>query len=161
MQPYKEGMNVSKLCAERLWQEVENMRVATERKAELQEVVARLRDQRVKDAVASMKAVSAASAKEGYEEGSKWAMQSASYSQIKWLTGVVAPRVEAGERPCDIVEEERRDVYALMPSQEALAQLIEPHDFWVAFLRAVLDLWAQIGDAVEGDEAPPPRSDER
>ena len=39
-----------------------------------------------------------------------------------------------------------------MPAQESLAQLIDPHEFWLGFLRAVLDIWAQIEDAVDGDE---------
>jgi len=86
--------------------------------------------------------------------------QERSYEEIKWLTGEVAGRVERGESPDDIVEEERRELYQLMPHTEALAQLLDPREFWDGFLLAVIDMWAQIREAVEQDE-PSPRSDEQ
>ena len=161
MKPFKEEMNVSKICAERLRQEVEALRAAQERKAEQQDAVLRLRAERLESVEAAKKTRSSLSRREGYEIGTSWVLRSASYSEIKWLTGVVAPRVEAGERPCDIVASERSELHLLMPPMESLAQLIDPREFWDGFLQAVIDMWAQIRDAVEQDEPHSPRPEKR
>jgi len=153
LKPHRKDLNVSAICSAAIRREVENRRVIQEHKVGLQEAVARLRAERLESDDRSRK--------EGYETGAAWVLKSASYEEIKWLTGEVAPRVEGGESAKDIVGNERQEVYDLMPPLASLAQLIDPDTFWKGFLQAVLDIWAQIKDAVEGDEAPPPRSDDR
>ncbi len=137
-------LNVSKICADALRRELETRRVTREQSQHLQDAVARLRAQRL--------ASDDRSQKEGRETGTRWALQSASYEEIKWLTGSVTARMEEGERACDIIDEERQEFMALMPALLTLAQLIDPHEFWLGFVRAVLDIWAQIEDAVDGDD---------
>jgi len=152
MQPFKEEMNVSQLCAERLQQEVETLRIMREAKPGLREAVHRLRAERFND--------DGRSRTKGYQAGVTWVLRDAPYAEIKWVTEVVAPRVEGGERACDIVAAERPVLHDQQTEPtEALADLRDLHVFWEGFLKAVLDLWAEIEDAVDGDDGHPPMSD--
>ena len=144
------SINVSRICSDALKRELETRRIAEEQSRHLQDAVARLRAQRLASGDPDLKM--------GYETGTAWALQSATYKEIKWLTAEVAARVEEGERPCDIVGEERQDVYALMPALEEMTQLIDQHEWWLGFLRAALHVWAQIEDAVDADEIRPHRT---
>jgi hypothetical protein len=121
----------------------EHERLRDEQGVGLQETIARLRTQRRSSGDPSNKA--------GYQAGTEWTLRCADYSEIKWFTEKMAPRVRDGESAHDIIRQDRQGLYGLMNPTEALAADWNVDGFWQGFLTAVLDIWAQIGDAVEAD----------
>jgi len=154
MLPFRGEMNVSKICNQALWNEVESRRIVQVHRASMRDAVARLRAQRL--------ASDADHKKAGREAGATWTLGDATYHEIKWFIDEVGPRVEEGERAYDIVVKERPD---MDPEQSdpltALGEGRDPDEFWAGFLKAVIDVWGEIGDAVDGDENYPPRPDRR
>ncbi len=143
--PYKDRINFSAICSAALWKAVEAERLREEYSHGLSEAVSRLRSQRL--------ASDEASAKRGYHDGATWILRDGDYADIKWFTNELAPRVEEGGRACDVVSEERSDLEAQQTQlMDALAEERDPHEYWAGFLQAVLDIWAQIEDAVDGDD---------
>ena len=146
LEPYKSRINISAVCSQALRRAVETERLLEEHSQGLHEAISRLRAQRLEADADSKKA--------GYRSGATWILRDATYADTKWFTQEVASRAEEGERACDIIASERPD---MDPEQSdpltALGNGHDPFEFWTGFLQAVLDIWAQIEDAVDGDDA--------
>jgi hypothetical protein len=137
LESFKPRINVSQVCATALEREIGMLETVKVESQVLQEAVGRLRAQR--------RRLGDWSREEGFKDGTRWALEKAEYTELKWFAGLKEVDDWGGEMWREMGD------FVADKLDELRFRGVDTSTYFQGFAEGVRDVWKRIEKDVESD----------